>query len=172
MRGSCGSVSWLLLPLPARLIVMWSVPFNLNLHDSCYSVWLLRQKTSRHQLARLTGCVSGLGGAAAGSPRCTGARAGPAAPHPAAAGWFSTHPTSGDSHILLSVIFEKFTYSAFKKKSFKDFILYNVHSSDFKDQSADDCKISNDFCKQFIFEITAVELFLYYLQGNKADFNA
>ena len=30
-----------MLELSLRLVVMWSVPFNLNIHDSCYSVWLV-----------------------------------------------------------------------------------------------------------------------------------
>ena len=36
-----------MVELSIRLVVMWSVPFNLNLHDSCYSMWLV-DSTSRH----------------------------------------------------------------------------------------------------------------------------
>ena len=36
-----------MVELSLRLVVMWSVPFNLNLHDSCYSMWLV-DSTSRH----------------------------------------------------------------------------------------------------------------------------
>ena len=32
--GSCGTVSWQIQNVNLRLIIMWSVPFNLNIHDS------------------------------------------------------------------------------------------------------------------------------------------
>jgi len=32
--GTCGTVSWQIIELSIRLIVMWSVPFNLNLYDT------------------------------------------------------------------------------------------------------------------------------------------
>ena len=36
--------SFQLVELSLRLVVMWSVPFNLNLHDSFYSVWLIPER--------------------------------------------------------------------------------------------------------------------------------
>ena len=41
-----------MLEFSLRLVVMWSVPFNLNIHDSCYSVWLVDSgqiNTNRHR---------------------------------------------------------------------------------------------------------------------------
>ena len=32
--GTCGTISWQIVELSLRLIVMWSVPFNLNLYDT------------------------------------------------------------------------------------------------------------------------------------------
>jgi len=32
--GTCGTISWQIVELSVRLIVMWSVPFNLNLYDT------------------------------------------------------------------------------------------------------------------------------------------
>lgn len=32
--GTCGTISWQIVELSIRLIVMWSVPFNLNLYDT------------------------------------------------------------------------------------------------------------------------------------------
>ena len=39
--GSCGTVSWQIEHLDTRLIVMWSVPFNFNLHDSYFAVGMI-----------------------------------------------------------------------------------------------------------------------------------
>ena len=39
--GSCGTVSWQIEHLDTRLIVMWSVPFNLNIHDSYFAVGMI-----------------------------------------------------------------------------------------------------------------------------------
>ena len=32
--GSCGTISWQLSGQKLRIIIMWSVPFNLNVHSS------------------------------------------------------------------------------------------------------------------------------------------
>ncbi|XP_023336358.1 tereporin-Ts1 isoform X2 [Eurytemora carolleeae] len=32
--GTCGTISWQVIGLSVRLVVMWSVPYNLNLHDT------------------------------------------------------------------------------------------------------------------------------------------
>ena len=39
--GTCGTVSWQIEHLDTRLIVMWSVPFNFNLHDSYFAVGMI-----------------------------------------------------------------------------------------------------------------------------------
>eukprot|EP00094_Tigriopus_californicus_P009135 TCALIF_08806-PA protein Name:"Similar to Conoporin-Cn1 (Conus consors)" AED:0.24 eAED:0.24 QI:0/0.66/0.5/1/0.66/0.5/4/1171/281 len=39
--GSCGTVSWQIERLDTRLIVMWSVPFNFNLHDAYFAVGMI-----------------------------------------------------------------------------------------------------------------------------------
>jgi hypothetical protein len=39
--GSCGTVSWQIEHLDTRLIVMWSVPFNFNIHDSYFAVGMI-----------------------------------------------------------------------------------------------------------------------------------
>ena len=39
--GTCGTVSWQIEHLDTRLIVMWSVPFNLNIHDSYFAVGMI-----------------------------------------------------------------------------------------------------------------------------------
>ena len=39
--GTCGTVSWQIEHLDTRLIVMWSVPFNYNIHDSYFAVGMI-----------------------------------------------------------------------------------------------------------------------------------
>lgn len=39
--GTCGTVSWQIVELSMRLIVMWSVPFNLNLYDTYMGIALI-----------------------------------------------------------------------------------------------------------------------------------
>jgi len=39
--GSCGTISWQIEGLKLRLIVMWSVPFNLNVHSSYLAVGMV-----------------------------------------------------------------------------------------------------------------------------------
>ena len=39
--GTCGTVSWQIEHLDTRLIVMWSVPFNFNIHDSYFAVGMI-----------------------------------------------------------------------------------------------------------------------------------
>ena len=39
--GTCGTVSWQIQNLKLRLIVMWSVPFNLNLYDTYMGLALI-----------------------------------------------------------------------------------------------------------------------------------
>ena len=42
--GSCGTISWQLVEINMRLIIMWSVPFNFNLRDSYYAIGLTHNK--------------------------------------------------------------------------------------------------------------------------------
>ena len=44
--GSCGTVSWQLVEINMRLIIMWSVPFNFNIRDSYYAIGLTHNKVS------------------------------------------------------------------------------------------------------------------------------
>ena len=44
MVGSCGTISWQIVEIDLRLIVMWSVPFNFNLRDSYYAIGLVHNK--------------------------------------------------------------------------------------------------------------------------------
>ena len=46
MVGTCGTISWQLLEINMRLIIMWSVPFNFNLRDSYYAIGLTHNKVS------------------------------------------------------------------------------------------------------------------------------
>ena len=39
--GTCGTISWQIEHLDTRLIVMWSVPFNFNIHDSYFAVGMI-----------------------------------------------------------------------------------------------------------------------------------
>lgn len=39
--GTCGTISWQIEHLDTRLIVMWSVPFNLNIHDSYFAIGMI-----------------------------------------------------------------------------------------------------------------------------------
>jgi len=39
--GTCGTVSWQVEHLDTRLIVMWSVPFNYNIHNSYFAVGMI-----------------------------------------------------------------------------------------------------------------------------------
>ena len=43
-RGTCGTISWQLLEINMRLIIMWSVPFNFNIRDSYYAIGLTHNK--------------------------------------------------------------------------------------------------------------------------------
>ena len=42
--GTCGTISWQLLEINMRLIIMWSVPFNFNIRDSYYAIGLTHNK--------------------------------------------------------------------------------------------------------------------------------
>ena len=42
--GSCGTISWQLVEINMRLIIMWSVPFNFNIRDSYYAIGLTHNK--------------------------------------------------------------------------------------------------------------------------------
>ncbi|XP_023334518.1 tereporin-Ts1 [Eurytemora carolleeae] len=42
--GTCGTISWQVVEIDIRLIVMWSVPFNFNLRDSYYAIGMVYQK--------------------------------------------------------------------------------------------------------------------------------
>lgn len=44
MIGTCGTLSWQLVEVNLRLIIMWSVPFNFNLRDSYYAIGLTHNK--------------------------------------------------------------------------------------------------------------------------------
>ena len=46
MVGSCGTISWQLVEIDIRLIVMWSVPFNFNLRDSYFAIGLVHNKVT------------------------------------------------------------------------------------------------------------------------------
>lgn len=39
--GTCGTISWQIEHLDTRLIVMWSVPFNYNIHNSYFAVGMI-----------------------------------------------------------------------------------------------------------------------------------
>lgn len=39
--GTCGTVSWQVEHLDTRLIIMWSVPFNYNIHNSYFAVGMI-----------------------------------------------------------------------------------------------------------------------------------
>ena len=39
--GSCGTISWQVEGLKLRLIVMWSVPFNLAIHKSYLAIGMV-----------------------------------------------------------------------------------------------------------------------------------
>ena len=42
--GTCGTISWQLVEINMRLIIMWSVPFNFNIRDSYYAIGLTHNK--------------------------------------------------------------------------------------------------------------------------------
>lgn len=42
--GTCGTISWQLVEINMRLIIMWSVPFNFNMRDSYYAIGLTHNK--------------------------------------------------------------------------------------------------------------------------------
>ena len=44
MVGTCGTISWQLVEINMRLIIMWSVPFNFNIRDSYYAIGLTHNK--------------------------------------------------------------------------------------------------------------------------------
>ena len=44
MMGTCGTISWQLVEINMRLIIMWSVPFNFNIRDSYYAIGLTHNK--------------------------------------------------------------------------------------------------------------------------------
>ena len=47
MVGSCGTISWQLVEIDMRLIIMWSVPFNFNLRDSYFAIGLTHSKVNK-----------------------------------------------------------------------------------------------------------------------------
>ena len=55
--GSCGTISWQLVEINMRLIIMWSVPFNFNIRDSYYAIGLTHNKVITY-LTRLS-CFKG-----------------------------------------------------------------------------------------------------------------
>ena len=46
MVGTCGTISWQLVEINMRLIIMWSVPFNFNIRDSYYAIGLTHNKVT------------------------------------------------------------------------------------------------------------------------------
>jgi len=44
LTGTCGTISWQLVEINMRLIIMWSVPFNFNIRDSYYAIGLTHNK--------------------------------------------------------------------------------------------------------------------------------
>ena len=45
--GTCGMVSWHVKNLSKRLLVMWSIPYDFNLHHSYFAIGMLRNQRPR-----------------------------------------------------------------------------------------------------------------------------
>ena len=50
MVGTCGTISWQLVEINMRLIIMWSVPFNFNIRDSYYAIGLTHNKVATNSI--------------------------------------------------------------------------------------------------------------------------